>query len=145
VGTSEAMGESPRAAAMACRANSAHGARLSRRALLAGLLYEGAVLGIATGGAVTHEAKYWIALLCLTLICGIAAFTGLYVSYGLLTTLGTALGAHMSANGYGPRWFVIPDGIIDVVLFAAAGAANVVLVSLLAARASQRRAHNIGQ
>ena len=144
MGTSEAMGESPRAAAMACRANSAHGARLSRRALLAGLLYEGAVLGIATGGAVTHEAKYWIALLCLTLICGIAAFTGLYVSYGLLTTLGTALGAHMSANGYGPRW-VIPDGIIDVVLFAAAGAANVVLVSLLAARASQRRAHNIGQ
>src|ERR1035441_8712661 len=101
------MGESPRAAAMACRANSAHGARLSRRALLAGLLYEGAVLGIATGGAVTHEAKYWIALLCLTLICGIAAFTGLYVSYGLLTTLASGLQRKMSANAEGPLRVVI--------------------------------------
>jgi hypothetical protein len=119
--------------------------RLSRRGLLAGSCYEGAVIGIATGGAVTHEPKYWIALLCLTLICGIAAFIGLYLGYGLLATLGTAVGAHMSANGHGPRWFVISDGIIDVALFAAAGAANVALLSLLAARASHRRAHRIGR
>jgi hypothetical protein len=45
----------------------------------------------------------------------------------------------MSSDGYGPLWFAIPDGIIDVALFAAAGAANVILVSWLAARLSRRR------
>jgi len=113
--------------------------RLSRRGLIAGLVYEGVVVAAAIGGAVTHEPGYWAALLVLTLICGIAAFVGLYVFYGLLVALGAALGAHMPANSDGPLWFVIPDGIIDVALFAAAGAANVLLVSRLARRISQRR------
>jgi hypothetical protein len=114
-------------------------AGLSRRGVLAGLLYEGAVVAAAVGGAVTHESRYWIALLAMTLICGIVAFIGLYACYGLLATLGTALGAHMSASGYGPLWFVIPDGIIDVALFAAAGAANVLLVSKLSGCLARRR------
>jgi hypothetical protein len=116
-------------------------AHLSRRALLAGAIYECVVVAAATGAAVTHEPGYWVALLGLTLICGLPAFVGLYVCYGLLTTLGTALGAHMSAGTYGPLWFVICDGIIDVVLFAGAGALNIVLVSRLA----RRRCHAPGQ
>jgi hypothetical protein len=107
---------------------------LSRRALLAGVIYECVVVAAATGAAVTHEPGYWLALLGLTLICGLPAFVGLYVCYGLLTTLGTALGAHMSSGDYGPPWFVICDGIIDVILFAGAGAVNIVLVSRLAGR-----------
>lgn len=90
--------------------------------------------GAAAGGAVTHEPGYWLALLGLTLPCGIAAFVGLYACYGLLATLGSLLGAHMPAGGYGPAWFVIPDGILDVALFAVAGAVNVLLASRLAAR-----------
>jgi hypothetical protein len=108
--------------------------RDSHRALAAGLLYEAVVVGAAAGGAVTHEPAYWLALLGLTLPCGIAAFAGLYACYGLLATLGSLLGAHMSASGYGPAWFVIPDGILDVALFAVAGAVNVLLASTLAAR-----------
>jgi hypothetical protein len=107
---------------------------LRGRALLAGVIYECVVVAAATGAAVTHEPGYWLALLGLTLICGLPAFIGLYVCYGLLTTLGTALGAHMSSGDYGPPWFVISDGIIDVILFAGAGAVNIVLVSRLAGR-----------
>jgi hypothetical protein len=119
--------------------------RLSRPGLVAALVYEGVVVAVAIGGAVTHEPGYWLALLVLTLFCGIAAFVGLYIFYGLLVELGAVLGAHMAASGDGPLWFVIPDGIIDVALFAAAGAANVVLVSRLARRVSQRRRGRTGQ
>jgi hypothetical protein len=108
--------------------------RDSRRALAAGVLYEAVVVGAAAGGAVTHEPAYWLALLGLTLPCGIAAFAGLYACYGLLATLGSLLGAHVSASGYGPAWFVIPAGILDVALFAVAGAVNVLLAGRLAAR-----------
>jgi len=116
--------------------------RLSRRALIAGLCYECVVVAVATGGAVTHETMYWIALLGLTLFSGLAAVVGLYVGYGLLATLGTAFGAHMSVNGYGPLWFVIPDGIIDVMLFAVAGAVNVALLGQLAACRRERQSRD---
>jgi uncharacterized membrane protein SpoIIM required for sporulation len=123
-------GKSPGHRLRKTRSESLH---LTRRSLIAGMCYEGAVVAVATGGAVTHDPKYWIVMLGLTLFSGLAAFVGLYIGYGLLVTLGAAFGAHMSANGYGPLWFVIPDGIIDVVLFAIAGAVNVALAGRLAA------------
>ncbi len=87
----------------------------------------------------THPTVYFIAAVVLTLPFGLAAVVGVYGGYGLLTTVASAVGAHRSADGYGPLWFVTIDGTVDVALFVAAGVGNVLVAHGLVARVLNAR------
>jgi hypothetical protein len=117
--------------------------RLHRAVALPAALYETGVLATAVLAAVTHHTIYWLALVAATLVCGLPAFVGVYVTYGLLRSIGAALGAHMPSSGYGPLWLVIPAGVIDTVLFGAAGLANILIVERVLHRRRDRH-HSSG-
>ncbi|MGI8753269.1 MAG: hypothetical protein ACR2MN_13310 [Acidimicrobiales bacterium] len=108
--------------------------RLNRRWRTGGSLYAAVVAVLAVAAAVTHETVYFLAAVGLTLPFGLAALVGVYGGYGLLTTVAGAVGAHRSADGYGPLWFVTIDGTVDVALFVAAGVGNVLVAHDLVAR-----------
>ncbi|MDQ2727237.1 MAG: hypothetical protein M3Y91_05100 [Actinomycetota bacterium] len=113
--------------------------RLNRRWRTGGLLYLAVVAAVAIAAAVTHTTVCSLAAVGLTLPFGLAALVGVYGGYGLISTLARGAGAHMSANGYGPLWFVTIDGTVDVVLFVAAGVGNVLLSHALASRVLNAR------
>jgi hypothetical protein len=109
----------------------------------AGVVYEGLVAGLAFGGAVTHDRRWWIALLAVTWLLGVAGIVAVYASYGIVSGLGHLVGARMSASGYGPHWFVVIDGVVVVACWLAVGAGNVAVVTgLLRRRWEDRSAWN---
>lgn len=113
--------------------------RLNRRWRTGGLSYLAVVATVAIAAAVTHTTVCFIAAVGLTLPFGLAALVGVYGGYGLLTTVASAFGAHRSADGYGPLWFVTIDGTVDVALFVAAGVGTVLLSHALASRVLNAR------
>lgn len=113
--------------------------RLNRRWRTGGSLYLAVVAAVAVAAAVTHATVYFISAVVLTLPFGLAAVVGVYGGYGLLTTVASAAGAHRSADGYGPLWFVTVDGTFDVALFVAAGVGNVLVAHDLVARVLNAR------
>lgn len=104
----------------------------------AAVVYVVAVASITIAAQVTHEARFYLLALLLTLPAGIVAIVGVYVAYGLLVQVVGALSPGLSSDRVSDRTFAV-TAPINVALFAAAAIANVLLLRwALKARGSAR-------
>lgn len=92
-----------------------------------GLVYVLVVASIATAAQVTHSGRVYLAALLLTLPVGLVAIVGVYVAYGLLVQVVTALSSGINADQISERTFVL-TAPINVALFAAAAVVNVLML-----------------
>jgi hypothetical protein len=92
-----------------------------------GTPYVLAVSGLVCAAQVTHDGRFYLAALLLTLPLGVVAVVGVYVVYGLLVQLVGLLSSGLSTDQVSDRTFLI-SGPINVLLFGAAAIANVLLL-----------------
>lgn len=99
-----------------------------------GLVYVLVVASITTAAQISHSGRLYLAALVLTLPVGLVAIIGVYVAYGLLVQVVTALSSGISADQISDRTFVV-TAPVNVALFAGAAVVNLLLLrSLLGSR-----------
>jgi hypothetical protein len=94
--------------------------------LIGGAAYVVVIGGLAVAGGLTRTAQPYLAALVLTLPLGVPALLGVYGGYALLEGIG-GLFAPTTVNGGEAHWLSTSSASVDVVLFMAAAAGNVLL------------------
>jgi hypothetical protein len=94
--------------------------------LIGGAAYVVVIGGLAVTGGLTRTAQPYLAALLLTLPLGVPALLGVYGGYALMEGIG-GLFAPTTVNGGEPHWLSIASAALNVVLFMAAAAGNVLL------------------
>jgi hypothetical protein len=107
--------------------------------LTGGTAYAGVVGCLAIAGGLTQRPEPYLAALVLTLPLGVAALAGVYGGYALIKGVG-GLFASVPVSGNEPLWLRGSSATLDVVLFVAAAAGNV-LLARVAVRARRRSRH----
>ena len=107
--------------------------------LIGGVAYVAMAAGLAVIGGLTRTAPPYLAALVLTLPLGVLALIGAYGGYALIAGIGGLFGS-ASATGDEPHWLAASSATLDVVLFMAAAAGNMLLAGFCRARRRSRAA-----
>lgn len=109
--------------------------------------YVAAVAVLAAAARVTGDGHYYLAAVLLTLPVGIASVIGVYIAYGLVEQVTTLVLRHASGDRIDGSTLAV-TAPVNVLLFAAAAVADVLLVRQLVldltARRSARRERRSG-
>lgn len=105
---------------------------------VAALAYVSVVSVLAAAAQVTQDGHYYLAAVLLTLPVGIAAVFGVYIAYGLVEQLITLVLRHSSGNRIDSATLAV-TAPVNVLLFAAAAVAEVLLVRQLVPALATRR------
>jgi hypothetical protein len=100
--------------------------------------YVAAVIAAACGAQVTHDGRYYLAALVLTLPSGVGLIAGVYVAYGLVEQLVTFVQPGMSPDHVN-SWVFALTAPINVALLAAAAIGNLALLRLFSDEMRARR------
>jgi len=95
--------------------------------LIGGAAYVVVIGGLAVTGGLTRTAQPYLAALVLTLPLGVPALLGVYGGYALMEGIGGLFAATTVNGGGEPHWLSIASAALNVVLFMAAAAGNVLL------------------
>lgn len=107
--------------------------------LIGGVAYVVMAGGLAVIGGLTRTAPPYLAALVLTLPLGVLDLIGAYGGYALIAGIGGLFGS-ASATGDEPHWLAASSATLDVVLFMAAAAGNMLLAGFCRARRRSRAA-----
>jgi hypothetical protein len=114
-----------------------------RRWLIGGAAYVVMAGGLAVIGGLTRTAQPYLAALAWTLPLGVLALIGAYGGYALIAGIGGLFGP-ASVTGDEPHWLSTSSATLDVVLFMAAAAGNVLLAGCFCRARRRSRAAETG-
>lgn len=97
------------------------------------------VTGLASAAQVTGNGRYYLAALLLTLPAGLPAIVGVHLAYGLVEQVNAMLLPRADGDQLARQTLALPAPV-NVLLFAAAAVADVLLVHQLLLLLAARRA-----